>query len=117
MYLHQIGIYGHWNKAIYVEPLETYFVTFEVSDANTGEEIDDATITFNGKEYDPGEYQFEVVLGTYEYIVERDGYETVEGEVEVVDADVTVEVEIEPVATYTVTFIVTNNLKPSCGDL
>ncbi len=105
-YLHQGAIYGDWNKAIYVEPLETYTVTFEITDAKTGEDIDDGVVTLDDKTNEPGDYIFDNILpGTYEYMVEAEGYLTVAGEVEVVDADVTVEVEMEP-EVYTVTFMV-----------
>ncbi len=107
-YLHGLGIYGDWNKAIYVEfePAETYTVTFEITDAKTGEDIDNAVVTLDDKTNEPGDYIFYNILpGNYEYIVEAEGYITVEGEVKVVDADVTVEVEMEP-EVYTVTFIV-----------
>jgi len=50
----------------------------------------------------------DVEPGTYDYKVEKDGYETVEDTVEVVDEDVTVEVTLEEIPpTYTVTFEVT----------
>jgi len=107
-YLHEFGIYGDWNKAIYVEPepIETYTVTFEITDAKTGEDIDNAIVTLDDKTNEPGDYIFDGIKpGTYDYMVEAEGYLTVEGEVEVIDADVTVEVKMEP-ELYIVTFIV-----------
>jgi len=108
IYLHEVSIYGDWNKAIYIEfePQETYTVTFEIIDAKTGENIDNAVVTLDHKTNEPGDYVFDNILpGNYEYIVEAEGYLTEEGEVEVIDADVTVEVEMEP-EVYTVTFMV-----------
>ncbi len=107
-YLHMFGIYGDWNKAIYVEPepIETYTVKFDITDAKTGENIDDAVVSLDDKTNEPGDYIFDGIKpGTYDYIVEAEGYITEEGEVEVIDEDITVEVEMEP-EVYTVTFMV-----------
>ena len=76
------------------EPV-SYTVTFNVTDEE-GEAIADATITFDGTQYDAGEYVFEnVEPGNYDYIVSRDGYEDATGEVSVEDEDVLVEVILE----------------------
>ncbi len=87
-----------------MEAVPTYTVTFEISDAETGDEIEDAVVTFDGVENEPGDYVFEnIEEGTYEYKVEKEGYSTVEDEITVED-DITEEVEMEAVPTYTVTF-------------
>ncbi len=76
------------NVTIYEE---TFTVTFNVVDQE-GEPITDAVVTLNGMTNEPGDYVFEdIVAGTYDYIVEREGYETGEGEV-TVEEDTTVEV-------------------------
>ncbi len=69
-----------------------YTVTFNVIDED-GNAITDAAVTMNGQSQEPGEYIFEnIEPGTYDYVVERTGYITVEGEVEIVDEDVNVDV-------------------------
>jgi|GEM_PF-853500 len=71
---------------------DTFTVTFVVLDEE-GNEITGAEITFNETTYDPGVYVIEdVVPGTYDYLVTKEDYLTEEGQVEVVDEDVTVEV-------------------------
>lgn len=75
-------------------PEDTFTVTFDVKDQD-GESIENAVITFDGTTYDAGHYVFEdIAEGTYAYEVEKEGYHTVEDEVEVND-DVTVEVVME----------------------
>ncbi len=78
-------------------------VTFDIKD-NDGNEITDAVVTFGGVENEPGDYVFEgIPVGDYEYKVEKEGYYTVEDEV-TVDGDITIEIEMEAIPTYTVTF-------------
>ncbi|MDR4988423.1 MAG: MBG domain-containing protein [Bacteroidales bacterium] len=75
--------------------LITYTVTFVVTDSD-GATIADAIITFDGVEYLPGDYVFDDLLpGSYDYMVSRDGFFSKEGTVTVVDADVTVNVTLE----------------------
>ncbi len=82
--------------------LRSYKVVFDITDEE-GNEITDAVVTFDGKTNDPGDYVFEEIAeGNYEYMVEKEGYVTVEDEV-YVDDNITVNV-IMPLATYTVTF-------------
>jgi len=83
---------------------EAYTVTFDIID-NDDNIIEAATVMLDGVEKAPGEYTFEYITpGTYDYKVEKEGYKTVEGEVEVVDQNVIIEVKMEP--TLTVTFSV-----------
>lgn len=80
-----------------------YIITFEIEDED-GVTIDDATVTLNGAENDPGQYVFDdIVVGTYEYTVKKENYFTVVDEVEVSDEDVTVDVTMELI-TYTASF-------------
>ncbi|MEA1873290.1 MAG: carboxypeptidase-like regulatory domain-containing protein [Bacteroidota bacterium] len=56
---------------------EAYTVTFNVEN-EAGNEITDAKVTFDGAELTAAPYAFEFVPeGTYEYTVEKDGFETV----------------------------------------
>ena len=72
--------------------LERYTVTFLVSDQE-GNEIEDATVVFGGAEHGPGHYVFEDTFpGAYEYIVMKDGYASVSGEIAVAGEDVNVDV-------------------------
>jgi hypothetical protein len=72
--------------------METFTITFAVADANEGE-IADAIITLNGVENGPGIYTFEgIVAGTYDYIVEKEGYNTFENQAEVIDQNLTISV-------------------------
>ncbi len=79
------------SNATFMLELEAYTVTFSVMDAE-GDPITDAIITFDGETYAAGHYVFEdVIPGTYAYIVEKEGYISVEDEVTVTD-DIMVEV-------------------------
>lgn len=72
---------------------EAYTVTFSVED-EAGNEITDAKVTFNGVELTAAPFAFEYIQeGTYEYTVEKDGYETVTvSDFEMADYDTTVNV-------------------------
>ncbi len=70
-------------------------LSFHVVDAG-GEEIPDAVITLNDETYEAGEYVFTGLWpDTYIYMVSRDGYFDQEGELTIIDDDVTVTVEME----------------------
>lgn len=74
--------------------LIVYQVRFDVVDVG-GDPITDAVVTFDGYEADPGQYVFEnVVPGIYTYIISKDGYFSVQGELELIDEDVVKLVEI-----------------------
>jgi len=68
-----------------------YTITFDVEDEE-GFAIDDATISLGGITNDPGDYSFVVMPGIYNYTVVAEGYDDATGNVEVVDADVTLTV-------------------------
>lgn len=73
---------------------ETFTVTFVVKDTY-GQDVADAVISLNGVENDPGDYVFESVApGTYAWMVNQADFLQAEGEVTVVDMDVTVHVEL-----------------------
>jgi hypothetical protein len=87
-------------------PVLTYTVTFVVEDED-GNPLSNALVTFNSIANSPGDYIFAGLLpGTYNYIVEKEGYVDALGQVVVVDADLTVTVVLEavPVETFAVTF-------------
>jgi len=79
-------------------------VSFDIKD-EYGNNINDAIVTFDGKENLPGNYNFMSILpGEYEYKVEKEGYFTVEGDITVGEENVLVEIVMEVISTYTVTF-------------
>lgn len=93
-------------EAVLVEEAPTFTLDFAVEDAEQTP-ITDAVITLDGVAYEPGHYVFEELeAGTYDYSVEKEGYELFTGEAEITDADLTVEVTLEALPVYTVTFVV-----------
>ena len=97
-----------FGAAIAMDLPDTYAVTFSITDGEAP--IEGAEISLNGLEAVTGENglaEFEaVVAGEYDYTVSRDGYHPAVGTVEVVDEDVTVEVELDLI-TFEVIFDVT----------
>jgi hypothetical protein len=72
--------------------VELYSVTFVIEDEE-GNAINDAVITFDGEELQVGEYVVDnVIPGTYDYLVAREGFLNQPGSVTVVDQDVVIEV-------------------------
>lgn len=87
-----------------VEPPVFYEVTFIVEDED-GASINNATITLGEVTNPVGDYVFEVEAGIYDYLVTADDYFDVEGDVEVVDDDVTeIVVMTLDIEFYTVTY-------------
>ncbi len=69
-------------------------VTFNVTDEN-GAPVDDATITLGDQTNTPGDYTFEAMpVGLHAYQVEKTGYHTAEGYIEVGFEDMTVDVTL-----------------------
>ncbi len=96
------------EPAIYTLTLDLgskVLVLFNVTDATTGNPIEDATITIEGEEFGSGEYIFLYEPGNYNYSVARDGYFTFTGSFVVVDDNLTIDVALIPVH-YDVTFVV-----------
>ncbi|GEM_PF-4193457 len=79
---------------IELEPGEEYTVTFEVEN-EYGDVIDDAVITLGDVTNEAGDYEFTVVPGEYDYLVEAEHHEDYEGSVDV-ESDITVEVIMVP---------------------
>lgn len=91
-----------------VEIMDTpsYTLTFVVNDTD-GEPVNDAVITLNGEQHPEGIYVFpNLVSGSYDYLIEKEGYLNAEGTITIDDQDLTHEVILTP--TYTVTFVVSN---------
>lgn len=89
---------------------DLFTVAFVIEDA-LGGSIDDAIITFNGEVLSQGVYIIENVLpGTYDYIVQKTGFISEEGQTSVVDQDVVVSVILteEQSQGFTVSFVVEN---------
>lgn len=85
--LHDAGFFMKWNlsKAFYK-------VSFIVKDEE-GNSLDDAMITFGNATNAPNCYSFyQIEPGTYNFSVSLVGYHTVQGEVEVADQNVTVQI-------------------------
>lgn len=82
------------TKEFTVFNTDYYTLTFDVKDAS-GNDVADAIVTFNGVEYDAGEYVIDFVEpGTYDYSVAKDGYETVSVTDYEVTENATIEVEL-----------------------
>ncbi len=65
----------------------TFSLSFHIEN-EAGEAIDDASILFDGDQYEAGQYLFDgLAPGTYEYVVSRDGYFNQEGSVTILDED------------------------------
>lgn len=73
---------------------DIYTVNFEVKNSDN-EIVDDAVITFAGITNAAGNYEFQVVGGTYDYAVSRLGYFPVEVTGVVVSADMTITVVLQ----------------------
>jgi hypothetical protein len=90
-------------------------LTFDVKDEE-GDAITDATITLNGEEFAPGQYVFDLIPGTYNYIVSRDDYYDAMGSLQMNTVDLTHEVVLELVPPfYPVNFTVTHEDTPLQG--
>ncbi len=98
-----VFLQNHATKEVYQSNhmeygiVETFSVSFDVVDAS-GEPITDAVITLGFDENEPGDYTFHDLLPrNYNYTVQRDCSPTVSGQVSVIDEDVFVEVELQPI--------------------
>ncbi len=86
----------HYLVTVVQEAQELFTLTFVITDPE-GEDLENAVVTLNGETAEPGYYVFpDLEPGTYEYIVEKEGYSTEEGTVEIEDQDETVEVTLDP---------------------
>lgn len=92
--------------------LEPYFNVVFVVQNEDEEIIDDATITFNETEAETGQYEFETIRGTYDFSVNREGYEVSDGSLTIVDESITEQVTLAYIR-YEITFnVVDQNDEP-----
>jgi len=81
---------------VFIETIEPAFNTLSFEIVAGGQNITDATITFQGQTNEPGIYVFEdLEPGAYDYTVERSGYMTFEGTVITEGDDLRLMVELE----------------------
>lgn len=89
-----------------LEALPTYEATFEVHDTE-GNSLSDATITLNGYSYEPGQYTIDyLVAGIYAYEVSLNGYQSVTGEFEITDENVSLATGLQEL--FSLTFDITD---------
>lgn len=89
------GCSSQQTKTVTVFPSGAYTVTFDIQDAFSNS-LTDAIITLNGNQSEPGQYTFaNISPGTYNYTVSHGCAPEYEGQTEITDSDVTVEVTME----------------------
>ena len=97
----------------------TYTVTFIVTEADGITPVEDAEVTFysNTQNTSPaGEIAFSYILpGTYSWTVSKTAYETETGEAIVTDQNIFINVSLNEILTYTVTFNVDDGTDPIDG--
>ena len=99
----ELVVHGDTTIALTLD--KAHQITFEVSD-EAGQEITEAVITLNGNQNQAGDYVFDLLEdGVYTYQVEKEGYQTNEGTVDVFDDVV---VNITMTAVYTLSFNIFN---------
>lgn len=84
-----------------------YYIHFSVFEVGEGIiYLNDAQITLGDVTNEPGDYQFQMPVGSYTYFVTKEGYLTVTGTVNVVDEDLIINVPMVAGTnpTYSVTF-------------
>ncbi len=88
------------DKTVEVIMTKTYKVNFNIKNEE-GKEITEAIVTLDSKENEKGDYVFYVKKGTYDYIIEKEGYLNYKDEISVED-NTTIDVTIAEA--YTVNF-------------
>lgn len=89
--IHDAGFFMKWDLS-----KAYYKVIFDVNDAY-GNSLENAVITLENNTNPPGNYYFfQIEPGVYNYSVSLDGFNTVQGEVEVTDQNVTLVVTMIP---------------------
>jgi hypothetical protein len=90
------GVDRSYQVTVILDDPPVFTLTFNVVDPE-GDALADAVITLDGVEQPAGQYVFEgLAAGTYDYIVEKQGYFSADGTVVIDDEDVTVEVTLDP---------------------
>ncbi len=91
---------------VILEELPTYEATFTVEDTEENP-VSDAVISINGNAYDPGQYAIDyLVADTYDYEISKDGFQSVTGQFEIVDQNITLNEQIQQL--YSITFHVSD---------
>ncbi len=86
----------HYMVTVIQEAQALFTLTFVITDPE-GIDIENAVVTLNGETAEPGYYVFpDLEPGTYEYLVEKEGYSSEEGTIVIEDQDETVEITLEP---------------------
>lgn len=81
-----------------MEEPRNYSINFNINAG--GQLVDNARITFDGYLFEPGEYSFEdLEPGVYDFLVEKNGFITVDGTIVIETKDVSLNVDLEPIAT------------------
>ena len=94
----------------------TYTLTFDVKDENLSP-VTDAIITLDGVAFSPGEYEFvDLQVGTYNYTIEKEGFEIFTGEAVITNEDIIEEVILTALPVYTVTFVVEDEDNAAIND-
>ncbi len=75
-------------------PENSYFLTFHIA-GQDGQAIDDATITIDGVDNEPGHYSVELVPGFYSYRISKVCYKSIEGHIDLVN-DHTIDLVLDP---------------------
>ena len=92
-------------------------VTFFVRDSETKDLMSNVKITFGGRiQYTSsnGTASFEVFPGIYPYVIEYEDYYTIRRNAEIIDST-NIEIELEKIPYYNVTFRVRNGIDPVSG--
>ena len=85
---------------VYTETLEPRLPTLSFEVLAGGQAVEDATILFNGTTFESGTYVFEdLEPGTYDYVIEYNGYQAYEGSVVAEEDDLTLVAELTPLTT------------------
>jgi hypothetical protein len=102
----------HWPVMVLspdtVDALPQYNVVFNITDSD-GAAITDARVQLGFNVNDPGNYSFSVIAGEYTWKITKAGYYTQEGVITITE-DVNIDITLVAIPTYTVTFIVKDQL-------
>lgn len=85
-----------------------YTATFNIAD-EAGNPVENAIITLNGTSYNPGQYQFTLINGQYNFEISKEGYISVEGTFTISGQSISIDVTLPTTPLYSVTFNVNMN--------
>lgn len=92
-----------FSPAIQMPLVNFYNVSFNIVD-DEDNPVDNAVITLDDVTYDPGQYEFSLTNGEYDYSISKEGHETVDGSFVIDSEDVEVDVVLPLIPMYEVTF-------------